>query len=112
MHDLNLSASYSRPDTQFSKLKGLLNQCSGTAEKLNDKEEEHEENKQKPWTSFKELTLFKCSDDSDSKAFWLRSWKQCDQVERLSVLGISGIADSLAMGMVHMPNLDEIDLGP
>jgi hypothetical protein len=75
------------------------------------KEEQEVETESKEWTSLKFLNLFQCNDNSGSKAFWSWLWRRCGHVEELNGIEIDGFSQSLAEGMVYMPNVGKLQLG-
>ncbi|KAG0217512.1 hypothetical protein B0O80DRAFT_503120 [Mortierella sp. GBAus27b] len=121
----HLSILLYEPDAEPRRLKNVLRRCSSMLESLslhmsvadnsNDKEEEEGTRKwdePKSWTSLKALTLLDVDDKSDLQIFWPWLWERCHHVEKLVVVLIGNITDSLIKGMwVHMPHLSKIYLG-
>ncbi|KAK3811118.1 MAG: hypothetical protein J3Q66DRAFT_351076 [Benniella sp.] len=126
---LYVDAQYHGPHPKFRELTNLLSRCSSaltrleltvkisyTDEEMKDPKEAQEETESKEteseeWTSLKYLNLFRCNDNSGSKAFWSWLWKRCGHVEELNGIEIDGFAQSLAEGMVHMPKVEKLQLG-
>ncbi|KAK3811086.1 MAG: hypothetical protein J3Q66DRAFT_404470 [Benniella sp.] len=121
---LVIQASLQGTQSEFSKLKSLLDQCSTTLESMDidinalhvyeavDMEDKTTEDESICWTSLKDLTLRHIPDTWDAGRMWSWMWKRLGRVERLNVRKIDESTPSFVQAMsTYMHNLREITIG-